>query len=97
MDAKTLDQRIRDRASEQLHREIDSAVYDIKKMAGEHRWLPVINLAGGVRVDDVLDWINKTIFEAMNPKRQGDAIAEFIAKVDGLQSQVEELRESVEA
>jgi hypothetical protein len=104
MEIKTLDERIRTTANGQLKKEISSAlqpVYRLLKIGfaievhvpdhSRRDSLPAKNNAHGL-----LEIVEAALYTHYRERREEEAVAAFIEKVDSLQNQVLQLREEIE-
>lgn len=94
-DIKTLDQRIREDAHEKLRNQIEAALFPVKQLvswnAGPLSKLQ--NEAGlAVHMPYVLDRIADHLFAVNVESAERRAIGDFMARVESLQEQVNELR-----
>jgi hypothetical protein len=88
----TIDQRIRERAAEELHAELDAAAKPLSDL-----------LAVGCTIScgsdekpcyKALQEVKDALYRYYCPRRQDEAIKDFLSKVDGLEAEVQALRES---
>jgi hypothetical protein len=98
MTMKTIDERIRERAQQDLHNALDSAFAPIRRLSSSHN----IFVAGlkdengnGVTISSVIASLFSSLYADHCQWVEEKAITEFLAKIDGIQYQVDELRESV--
>lgn len=100
MTAKTIDERIRERADRSLKAEIDSALAPLEKLYNSVIGsidLPVRNESGSnLTLGPVIQIIRQAVFETKRDKSQEKALADFLSKIDGLQDQIDEVRGSIE-
>lgn len=91
----TIDQHICHEAQNQLAADLRRALEPIRDMSCVGT---VIDLPGQkLCVHDALDLIETAVFKALQPRRENDARDAFIAKVDGLSEQVEEIRRQMQS
>lgn len=90
----TLDDRIRRQAARDLTNKIDDALTPICRLTSGHVIWTEMQATGYTQlsVSQALEHIKKAIFDFQRTAAENKAVSEFIAKVDGLQSQLDELR-----
>jgi hypothetical protein len=101
---KTIDERIRLRAREQLAQQLDKAIEPISHLACVGNRTPLIQLFrlgkdGSPHqsdVHDALGIIREAIFERLVASREEKEIENFLKEVGRLGEQLDELRNSVE-
>jgi hypothetical protein len=100
-EVKSLEERIREKARIELKNQIDAAAQPLALFThfGYSVELKELVHAAGqngqgrpVQVWEAIGFVKERIFAELVNKREDDAIAEFIHKVDELQAQVDELK-----
>lgn len=100
MDTKTLDQRIRERASAELEKDINEAFLGAEVLADRFMYHNVPGLTARVNMAidptpvnfrTALTLIKDAIFEHYREERQEAYVQAFIAKVDSMQREIDEL------
>ena len=89
MNIKSLEDRIKTQAANELAAEVDAAAAQFRRLAG-NVWFQQFETPVAT-VETAFKAIRTTILTAMTPNRQDDAIEAFIGKVASLQEQIDEL------
>lgn len=92
-DMETMESKIRERASQALHDEIDAAAKPLEKLfrIGFGLVIPELKTEAFPAIKALKD----AAFNFYREHREKQAIAEFIGKVDSIQSQLDDLRQEV--
>lgn len=93
---KSLDQRIREQAVNEMKERVDATMKPIQKMMQIGYGLKVQLGAVTHNAHDLLQEIRQALIAELTPQAGEDAVKAFIDKVTNLQGQIEDLRESVE-
>lgn len=98
--AKTIDEKIRERALEDLKAEAEQASRAfLKQLSSGTYTIPKLDLLDAhgkqVSVREAIDAIERAIVEAKATTIQDKAVADFIKKVDSFQDQLDELQHSI--
>lgn len=95
MDTKTLEQRIRDRATEELRKEATELLNQVRGLASQGYTYATLQIPGAkdpLYVTELMGKVLDSIMESVGPKRGDKAVEDFLAKVENFSDQLEELR-----
>lgn len=100
MTAKTLDGVIRERAHRELRKKIEDR-FDFTDLIPHLQWVKLPDnwkTASGHNADmgDVIRAVTEELYAYLKGPAGDDAVANFIARVDGMQSELDELRTEVQ-
>lgn len=101
MTTETLESRIREKARKELESEISNAFHKVEKLANFTHVIETdlvnSNLTAGTpyMVHELVDAIKRALLKRRSPSREEAAVSDFLAKVESLQGEIEQLRAEV--
>ena len=93
---ETLESRIRQKASDELREELHNASESLRKKCSMGYSID-LEVNGKVQLWNLIEMIEKRLHQEFVLRREDEAIAEFVSKVESLQSQINELRDTVQS
>lgn len=97
---KSLEQRIRDKAKEDLIKSIQAALISLNQLCGHGDTKTGWKFKGHdseVEIGHVLQSLPKLLLEQMLPRAENDALEAFMKQADHLQEQLDDLRHQVQS
>jgi hypothetical protein len=94
---KTIDERLRAAAKAELHMEIDRLTKPLETLLYAAEWPAAVARVNGadvsVKAHELLGAVSRSLKAALEDKRGDEAVKAFMAKVDSLQDQLDELKD----
>jgi hypothetical protein len=95
MDTKSIDQRVREKAHDELRKKIAAAFLPAERV---YEWPHHIEIKSlNMTVAEILKLARDAIFERAKDKAAEAAVDDFLNRVNGLQAELDDLRESIPA
>ena len=97
MNTKSIDDRLRDKAKAELHIEVDRLTEPLNTLLYAAEWpSATVRIEGrdvAVKAHELLGAISRSLKLGLAAQRGDAAVKAFLEKVDGLQEQLDELRD----